>query len=168
MNTGEPPGRSDLPDTSETQPSTNARPVAISVSLSFREATHTGSRFLLKKPLEDSLHDATVMRVKNGNDEILKKTIAVMQGVTTLRDGDSVNYKARISVSPDHLETVEGNVRLAVEDLVRRFKAGFSNIVVNVEPNPKAGVELSHEAPPGHDERGQNDGDPVGAEISQA
>jgi hypothetical protein len=142
--------------------------VGINVSLSFLEPMHGNGRFLLRRPLENSLHDATVLLLKNENEEVLKKTVAVMQGITTQRDGDNVHYKARLSVSPDHLGTVEENVRAALQGLMQRFRAGFSGVTVDVEPNPRPGVELNHETPDRDLEQREDNGGPLRAEVSQA
>lgn len=175
MDHGEPPGR--LPDEErnpDSQPQVaqqGQKPVRIDVSFSHEETLVAGKRMLLK-PFGDLAYEATVLTLTGDGNGKVRKTIGVLMGPNARPSNGLMRYEATVSASPENAELVRERLRDAMEELQRRYKAGFSDVLVEfastrettVTREPGATLELSHETPDRDGERGQNDRDLSGAE----
>lgn len=180
MNTGEPPGRNDIqaesPD-SVLPP----KPARISVRFDFPEAETSvvsrGHKGMLDRPLRDILDAATVRTVDQGEgNRPLRKTIGMFQGLTTKRVNSLMRYEASVSAGVDAVDEVKENVSRGLDSLQETFRGRLENVTVTLEaPSATAvraddgvSVELGNEAFDRDGERRENDGDPVGIEVSRA
>lgn len=168
MDHGEPPGAGAEP--TERSEATPSKPVRIHVSFTHAESG-VGRKHLLTRPFGDLAYQATVEQVQGDNNETVRRTIGVLMGPSSTRVNGHVRYEATVAASPGKAEVVRERLVGVMEDLQRRYKAGFSDVLVSyadaaetaVTSDPGATVELGHETPDRDGERGQDDRDLSGA-----